>query len=150
MTEQPLARLFAIAFRSLVDELHVQLAARGWSEIRPAFGFVLLAVRDEPTTATELSELMGTSKQATSKLIDAMLLADLVQRVATTNRRQRPVEITDRGLRLLAAVELIYQEIEAEWAAILGPAKLRALRTSLTTVLVSANGGQMPAVRPGT
>ena len=93
---------------------------------------------------------MGTSKQATSKLIDAMLLADLVQRVATTNRRQRPVEITDRGLRLLAAVELIYQEIEAEWAAILGPAKLRALRTSLTTVLVSANGGQMPAVRPGT
>lgn len=98
--EQPLARLFAIAFRSLVDQLHENLAARGWSDIRPAFGFVLLAVREEPTTGTELSRLMGTSKQATSKLIDAMVTADLIEHVAATNKRQRPVAITHRGSRL--------------------------------------------------
>ena len=93
---------------------------------------------------------MGTSKQATSKLIDAMVTADLVERAATTNRRRRPVTITRRGSRLLAEVELIYQEIESEWGAILGSAELRTLRTALTTVLVRTNHGQMPRVRPGT
>ena len=39
----PLARLFAIAYRSLVDGLHEELRARGWDDVRPAYGFALLA-----------------------------------------------------------------------------------------------------------
>ena len=39
---QPLARLFAIAYRLLIDGLHERLRARGWTDVRPAFGFVLL------------------------------------------------------------------------------------------------------------
>ena len=38
----PLARLFAIAYRQLIDGLHDRLQARGWTDVRPAFGFVLL------------------------------------------------------------------------------------------------------------
>ncbi|HEY8547596.1 MAG TPA: hypothetical protein VIL36_21185, partial [Acidimicrobiales bacterium] len=39
----PLARLFAMAFRQLIDELHARLAARGWGAMRPPYGFVLVA-----------------------------------------------------------------------------------------------------------
>ena len=68
----PLARLFAVAYRSLIDRLHFELRNSGWTDVRPSFGFVLLAVRDEPTTATALATLLGTTKQATSKLPDAV------------------------------------------------------------------------------
>jgi hypothetical protein len=46
--DPPLARLFAIAYRLLIDSLHERLQARGWTDVRPAYGFVLLAARDQP------------------------------------------------------------------------------------------------------
>ena len=42
----PLARLFAMGLRALIDELHERLARRGWPDVRPFLGFALLAVRD--------------------------------------------------------------------------------------------------------
>ena len=69
----PLARLFAIAYRQLIGGLHDRLQAQGWTDVRPAFGFVLLAARDQPTSVTELAALMGMTKQAASKLVEKRL-----------------------------------------------------------------------------
>ena len=60
----PLARLLAMSFRTMIDELHARLGQRGWSDVRPAYGFVLLALRDGPTSAKDVAALMGTTKQA--------------------------------------------------------------------------------------
>ena len=68
----PLARLMGMAFRQLVDDLHGALRARGWTDVRESYGFVLLAIRDQQTTTGELAGLLGVSKQATSKLLEAM------------------------------------------------------------------------------
>ena len=76
----PLARLFAVGYRQLIDGLHDRLRDRGWTDVRPAFGFVLLAARDQPTSVTELAELMGMTKQAASKLVDAMVSSGYIQR----------------------------------------------------------------------
>ncbi|HEX3257969.1 MAG TPA: helix-turn-helix domain-containing protein [Pseudonocardia sp.] len=78
----PLARLLAMAYRLLIDDLHRELVARGWTEVREAFGFVLLALRDGPISLRELVATLGTSKQAVSKLVDAMVGVGLVERVA--------------------------------------------------------------------
>ena len=51
----PLARLFAMAYRYFIEELHERLRARGWTDLRPAYGFVLLAARRQPTTTTALA-----------------------------------------------------------------------------------------------
>jgi DNA-binding MarR family transcriptional regulator len=140
-----LARLFAIAYRSLIDGLHAELAARGWSDVRPAFGFVLLASRDGSTTVTALAELMGTTKQASSKLVDAMEEAGYVRRVSGDgDGRQRPVEMTPRGRRLLAAVEQIYDELEAGWAAKIGRKNLELLRGTLVDALADERDGRLP------
>ena len=144
----PLARLFAVAYRSLIDRLHSELRNNGWTDVRPSFGFVLLAVRDEPTTATALATLLGTTKQATSKLLDAMDAAGYVQRAGAEDGRQRPVELTARGRELLATVEDTYVELENEWAATIGDHELTRMRKALTTVLTRDTGGRPPPIRP--
>src|SRR4051812_12644470 len=98
----PLARLFAIAYKQLIDTLHDRLAQRGWPDLRAGYGFVLLAVRDRPMSVTELADVLGVSKQATSKLVDVMTTDGyLDRRVARDDARQRDVMLTSRGRKLL-------------------------------------------------
>ncbi|HUR23326.1 MAG TPA: MarR family transcriptional regulator [Acidimicrobiales bacterium] len=147
--DPPLARLFAIGYRLLIDGLHARLRERGWSDVRPAFGFVLLAVREERATSTDLAALMGTTKQAASKLVDTMAAAGYVERhTAADDGRRRPVGLTERGRALLAAVEEIYAELEREWAAVLGGGELERLRGDLVRVLTDDGAGALPPVRP--
>jgi len=145
----PLARLFAMAFRDLIDDLHDRLRDRGWDDLRPAYGFVLLAAEAGPTSVTALGTLMGMTKQAASKLVDAMEAGGYVARGAgAADARQRPVTLTPRGRRLLAAVEEIYAELEAGWAAVIGEARVADLRNAVLTVLVHRHGDDLPPIRP--
>jgi DNA-binding MarR family transcriptional regulator len=144
----PLARLFAIAYRALIDDLHDELRLRGWIDVRPAFGFVLLAASDAPTTSTELAALMGISKQAASKVVDAMEDSGYVERKAgAVDGRQRLVHLTPRGRRLLAAVEQIYDDLETRWAEMIGSSNVERMRRDLTRVL-ARDDGELPPVRP--
>ena len=145
----PLARLFAIAYRQLIDGLHDRLQARGWTDVRPAFGFVLLAAREQPTSVTELAALMGITKQAASKLVDAMVSAGYVRRGADPqDGRQRPVALTGRGGELLSAVEEVYTELEDHWAKVIGASHVDRMRHDLMRVLSGPTDGQLPPVRP--
>lgn len=145
----PIARLLAMAYRMLMDDLHERLRDAGWHDVRPAFGFVLLAARAEPTTATDIAALMGTTKQAASKLIAAMDSAGYVRRsVGASDARRRDVELSPRGRELLEAVEAIYAELEAEWAAVIGVRGVTRLRSDLSRVVVDRHDGSLPAVRP--
>jgi len=144
-----LARLFAIAYRSLIDGLHERLREQGWDDVRPAYGFVLLAARDG-TTATELAGLMGVTKQAASKVVDAMLEAGYVRRAVEGDdgdARRRPIELSARGGELLATVESIYADLEDRWADVIGRDHLERLRADLVAVL-STPDGALPPVRP--
>jgi DNA-binding MarR family transcriptional regulator len=143
----PLARLLAIAYRSLIEELHARLRERGWDDVRPAYGFALLAARDG-TTATELAALMGVTKQAASKLVDAMEGAGYVRRgPGAQDARQRTIVLRERGRELLATVESIYAELEDGWSAVIGRDHVERLRSDLVAVLSSADG-TLPPVRP--
>ncbi|HEY4315010.1 MAG TPA: MarR family transcriptional regulator [Actinomycetes bacterium] len=147
--EVPMARLLAMAYRHLVVELHERLQARGWHDVRPQYGYVLLACRDQPTTSVEVAALLGVSKQAAAKLAEAMVGAGLVRRTRSDlDARARPLTLTARGRRLLAVVEEVYAELEAGWADAIGRSRVKAVRSGLTDVLVSAYDGALPPVRP--
>lgn len=150
-TEQavPIARLLAMSYRLLIDGLHDRLRQQGWTDVRPAFGFVLLATRDQATTSTELATVLEVSKQAASKLVDAMEDAGYVSRSpGVRDARERTVELAERGHQLLAAVEQIYQELEAEWSAVIGARSVEQTRRSLSRVVLAAHAGAFPSVRP--
>ncbi|HET7462992.1 MAG TPA: MarR family winged helix-turn-helix transcriptional regulator [Longimicrobium sp.] len=145
----PLARLFAMAFRSLIDALHARLKETDVADLRPAYGFVLVAARDGAPSVNDVAALMGTTKQAASKLIDGMEADGYVHRVAdAADARARRIRLTPRGHAALRTVEAVYAELEAEWARVVGRERLEALRGDLTAVLRSQNGGRLPAVRP--
>lgn len=145
----PLARLFAMAFRSLIDALHQRLEERGWSDVKPAYGFVLLAARSRNITVNDVAALMGMTKQAASKLVMGMEESGYVDRETDPgDTRARIVQLTARGHALLETVERIYGELEDEWAAVIGAKRVESLRRDLITVLEAAHGGELPAVRP--
>lgn len=145
----PLARLLAMSFRTMIDDLHARLAQRGWTDVRPAYGFVLLALRDGPTSAKDIAALMGVTKQAASQLVDAMQAAGYVTRVASgSDGRVRELVLADGGRRLLVAVEEIYAEIEGEWATLAGARDLEAARRALLRVVRTTDDAALPAVRP--
>lgn len=146
----PLARLLAMAYRWMIEQLHQQLADQHrWEGLRPAYGFVLLALRHEPLTTTELAAALDVSKQAASKLADAMVAASLLERVADpADGRRHHLRLARAGRRLLADVEQVYADLEREWAEQIGADGVDALRTNLTDGLVALHRGALPTLRP--
>jgi DNA-binding MarR family transcriptional regulator len=106
-------------------------------------------VRERPCTGADVAALLGVSKQAASKLVDAMAHGGYVaRRTHGSDGRAKVVALTARGRRFLATVEEIYAELEAEWARVTSHRRLETLRAELVTVLEVAYGGRLPAVRP--
>lgn len=147
--QAPLARLLAVAYRSLITDLHAELRGRGWTDVRPAYGFVLLALRTAPTTSGALADLLGMTKQAASKLVEAMAESGYLTRTtAPDDARRKLVALTDRGRELLEVVEQIYVELEERWADVIGLEELEQLRSGLTAVLTDHGQRDLPAIRP--
>ncbi|WP_395726115.1 MarR family winged helix-turn-helix transcriptional regulator [Nakamurella sp.] len=145
----PLARLFAIGYRVLVDGLHRRLAERGWTDVRVTYGFVLLAARSGELRGADVAALLGVSKQAASKLVDGLQEAGYVIRQPHANdERAKLIRLTERGVALLAVVEEIYAELEASWAALIGTDAVESLRADLTAVLERTHGGRLPVITP--
>ncbi len=144
----PLARLFSAAFTTLIEGLHERLTARGWSDVRPAFGYVLLAARERPLSVSEVARTLGVSKQAASQVLDVMIGSGYVSREADPHdARAKLVRLTERGHRLLGVVEEIYTELEAEWVAVVGADAVAAIRRDLTRVLLTTHDGTFPGLR---
>jgi DNA-binding MarR family transcriptional regulator len=145
----PLARLLALAFRQLIDQLHERLAAAGYHDVRPAFGYVLLALRDHPATGADVAVLLGVTKQAASKVVDEMERGGYVKRQPHgDDARAKAIVITARGRKFLGVVESIYDDLEEEWARIASRKRVEQIRDDLRQVVEAAHGGQLPAVRP--
>jgi DNA-binding MarR family transcriptional regulator len=126
--------LFA-GFRSIIDELHAELAERGHPDLRPAHGFALQAIGPHGATATEAGRRLGISKQAAGKTIDRLEELGYVQRAGDAeDRRRKLVRITPRGLDALASSAMIFEDIRSRWADTLGPDRLTELETDLRTM----------------
>lgn len=145
----PLARLLALAYRQLIDELHVRLATEGFADVRPTYGYVLLALRSQPTTGADIAQLLGVTKQAASKLIDAMEQGGYVRRqLHDDDARAKTIVITAKGRKVLDTVEAIYRDLEDEWARVTSKPRVEALRADLRRIVEAAHGGELPVVRP--
>ena len=144
-----LARLLGMAFGTLVDDLHDRLRARGYTDVRPSFGFILLEAAQARSTITDIAALMGGTKQAASKLVGTIRARGYVALTPSADdARAKVVTLTARGRTLMAAVEAIYAELEAEWAARIGATRLATLRKDLERAVRGRHGGALPALRP--
>ena len=127
--------LLLAGFRTVIDQLHRELAARGHPDLRPAHGFTMQAIGTAGTTSTELGRRLGVSKQAAGKTVDRLAEAGYVERWADpADGRRKLIRLTRRGVEALALSARIFDDLHAEWARRLGPERLRDLESDLRTM----------------
>ncbi|MFF0298157.1 MarR family winged helix-turn-helix transcriptional regulator [Kitasatospora sp. NPDC004614] len=123
--------LFA-GFRTIIDELHAELARQGHPEARPAHGFALQAIGLEGATASEIGRRLGVSKQAAGKTVDRLEALGYAERADDPgDARRKVVRLTPRGLDMLARSAEVFEQIRGRWAAALGEQQLRELEDGL-------------------
>ena len=130
--------LFA-GFRSLIDDLHAELAARGHPDVRPAYGFAMQAIGLRGATASEIGRRLGVSKQAAGKTVDRLEALGYVERVDDqADGRRKLIRLTPRGLDSLRQAAEIFDDLRARWVRTLGAARVAELETSLRTMVPAA------------
>ncbi|MGA4684006.1 MarR family winged helix-turn-helix transcriptional regulator [Micromonospora sp. AB353] len=124
--------LLLAGFRTLVDDLHAELARQGHPELRPAHGFVLQAIGPAGTTASDLGQRLGVSKQAAGKTVDRLVALGYLERVDDpADARRRLVRMTAKGRDGLHRSAVIFDELRDRWAATLGADRVAAIEDDL-------------------
>lgn len=127
-----LALRLLLGFRVLVDGLHAELARQGHPDVRPVHGFVLQAVGPDGSTAVELGRRLGVTKQAAAKHVEALERLGYLTRAADPgDARRKLVRLTTAGVDCLARSARIFDDLRADWAAVLGADRLRAMEDGL-------------------
>jgi DNA-binding MarR family transcriptional regulator len=135
-TGADLALLLLAGFRALVDEATVELAQRGYEDVRPVHEFALRAIISGADSASELGRRMSVTKQAAATTISVLEERGYVTREPhSTDRRRTRIRVTDRGLAMLQAGETIFDELRARWEQQVGTTSLSALEETLRALL---------------
>ncbi|MEU9115745.1 MarR family transcriptional regulator [Streptomyces sp. NPDC048483] len=128
--------LLLAGFRSLIDELHAELARQGHPDVRPAYGFALQAIGRHGATASELGRRLGVSKQAAGKTVDRLERLGYAERVDDpADGRRKVIGLTPRGVDVLARSAAIFDELRARWAETLGAERVREMEAGLRAVV---------------
>ena len=138
-----LARLLLGGYRKLVDAALVELAARGYEDVRPVHEFTMQAIAAGATTASEVARRMSVSKQAAAKTIATLQERGYVTSTADPeDPRRNRIAVTDRGFEMIREGAAIFDDLRAEWERELGPAALALLESQLAAFV-----GDSPARR---
>jgi DNA-binding MarR family transcriptional regulator len=126
--------LFA-GFRTLIDELHAELARQGHPDVRPAHGFAMQAIGLDGAAASDIGRRLGISKQAAGKTVDRLVALGYAERADDpSDARRRLVRLTARGLDALARSAAIFDRLRGNWAGALGEERLCAIEDDLRAV----------------
>ena len=142
MAETPgyeLPLLLFAGFRTLIDQLHAELAERGHPDVRPAYGFAMQAIGAHGASASEVGRRLGVSKQAAGKTIDRLAALGYVERADDpVDARRKLIRLTPRGLDALTQSAEIFDQLRARWVGTLGADRVAQLESSLRTVVPAA------------
>jgi DNA-binding MarR family transcriptional regulator len=139
--EPDFAILITAANRCIADRLLDAVATVGGDHMRPSFGFVLRAVAAEKPTVTRLAELLGVTKQATSRLADDMVTLGFLQRTELPgDRRQKRLQLSATGERIRQRALSESRAMEDELRQRFGDEHYATLRTLLID-FVERHGG---------
>lgn len=132
--------VLGLAYQGFVDELRADLAARGFTDLGSAYGYVLRAVAAEPLPQRALARRLGITEQGTGKLVAEMTRRKYLrqERDAADARAYRLV-LAPRGQALLRAARRFHARFERRLARRVGPASARSLRHVLEQIVASSS-----------
>lgn len=125
--EPDLVILLAAAGRVMTDRLLAAMTRAGLP-MRPAWGYVIRALHDQPLPLARLAELLDVTKQAAQQTIDDMAAAGLLTRSPDPkDGRRKLLALTAEGRRVRATALAVSAALEAE----IGERDTRSLRAAL-------------------
>jgi DNA-binding MarR family transcriptional regulator len=134
--EPDLAILLTGAARVVADRLGDAVSRAGIDDMRTSFGFVIRALTEQDRTLTELSEMLGVTKQAAIKVVDEMEERGYVKRRPDgSDRRAKAIRLTDKARRVRRTAVRASNRLEAELVQDLDEGDVAALRRVLLRLL---------------
>ena len=121
--------LLRIPYQAALESLYARLRAE-FPDLHAAHLVVFQLIDHPPagTRLTELAERAQTTKQAMGQLVDALERGGYVERILDPlDRRAKQIRLTPSGWEVHERGGAIVAELQADWAASLGPAKLAQL-----------------------
>ena len=142
-----LALLLLGGFRALVDDAVLELAERGYEDVRPVHDFAMRAIAAGADNASELGRRLSVSKQAASKTVAVLEERGYVTRGADPlDARRKRLQVTALGFEVMRVAEAVFDELRDEWKRRIGAKQLERLESDLaalvgaSTVRVDAPG----------
>jgi DNA-binding MarR family transcriptional regulator len=136
IVEPDLAILLTGAARVVADRLGDAVLRAGIDDMRTSFGFVIRALAERDRTLTELSELLGVTKQAAIKVVDEMEERGYAERRPdAVDRRAKVIRLTDKARRVRRTALRASNRLEAELVQDLDAADVAAMRRVLLRLL---------------
>jgi DNA-binding MarR family transcriptional regulator len=131
-----IGRLFLQAHRAYSAHAVESLRARGYTELGAAHAAILPHIDVEGTRATVIAERSGMTKQGAGQVVDDLARQGLVERIPDpADGRAALIVFTDAGWDYLRAASSIKQEIESEYAQLLGADQFDTLCENLARVV---------------
>ncbi len=105
--------LLGLAFRAFVDEMHADLAARGFDDLGRSYGYVFRVLGDGDRSLSELAGLLGMTLPGAGKIVDEMERRRYVERRPDrVDRRVKHIALSRRGKAALAAARAFHRDFE--------------------------------------
>jgi DNA-binding MarR family transcriptional regulator len=136
LREHHIGRLFLKAHRAYSAHAIESLRARGYSELGAAHAAILPHIDIEGTRTTVIAARSGMTKQGVGQVVDDLARQGLVERVPDpADGRAALVLFTEAGWDYLRTASAIKQEIETEYAQLLGEDGFRTLCEDLSRII---------------
>jgi DNA-binding MarR family transcriptional regulator len=124
--------LLYIPYRWLENRVIDALVKAGYDGLTTAQMKIMQRIGPHGTRLTELAEQAQVTKQTAGFLVDQLEKAGWVERVSDpSDKRARLVRIAARGKEAIPTANAAVAEVEAEWEAHLGTARMAQLRRIL-------------------
>lgn len=130
------------------DRMYERLIAAGYPDVTRAQFALLRFPGVDGMRPSEAADLAGLSKQTVNDLLGELERSGyLERRPHPDDGRGRIVRLTARGKRLQRTAHQISRELEADWAAQIGPERITALKQTLADMASTAihGAGSEPA-----
>ena len=124
--------LLFVPYRAMETRVLDALVAAGFDDLTMAQARLAGRLAPDGSRLTELADQARITKQTAGFLVDQMERHGYVRRVPDpTDGRARLVRLAERGLAAAAVAAATVAQVEEEWVAHLGTARMRALREAL-------------------
>ena len=120
-------------------------------DLTPAQGEVLRVLQEfQPLSLIELGDLLVCESGSPSRLVNGMVEARLIERVASTvNRRKVTLTLTEKGLEKAERVREVEQKMYQTISALLGDISLPEIQALLWRFIEGRSAGDALARRKG-